>query len=80
MANRLITAATIIALLTPLAACGTSGGGGLALKPEHQTRSIADSSGSKFVAPEGMTMRLIDYTVAKEGSATMRQPTPATTV
>ena len=41
MANRLITAATIIALLTPLAACGNIGGG-LAFEPEHQTRSIAD--------------------------------------
>ena len=40
MANRLITAATIIALLTPLAACGNIGGG-VALEPEHQTRSIA---------------------------------------
>lgn len=41
MANKLITAATIIALLTPLAACGNIGGG-LALEPEHQVRSIAD--------------------------------------
>lgn len=40
MANRLITAATIIALLTPLAACGSIGG--VALEPEHQVRSIAD--------------------------------------
>ena len=40
MANRIITAATIIALLTPLAACGSIGGG-LALEPEHQVRSIA---------------------------------------
>ena len=43
MANRLITAATIIALLTPLAACGNIVGGGLALEPEHQVRSIADT-------------------------------------
>lgn len=42
MANRLITAATIISLLTPLAACGTVGGG-LALEPEHQVRTVADS-------------------------------------
>ena len=42
MANRLFTAATIIALLTPLAACGTVGGG-VALEPEHQVRSIADT-------------------------------------
>ena len=42
MANKLITAATIIALLTPLAACGNIGGG-LALETEHQVRSIADT-------------------------------------
>ena len=42
MANRIITAATIIALLTPLAACGTSGGG-LASAPEHQADTIADT-------------------------------------
>ena len=42
MANRIITVATIIALLTPLAACGTVGGG-LASAPEHRTVTIADS-------------------------------------
>ena len=41
MANRIITAATIIALLTPLAACGTTGGGASA--PEHQADTIADT-------------------------------------
>ena len=39
MANRIITAATIIALLTPLAACGTIGG--LALETEHKATTIA---------------------------------------
>ena len=42
MANRIITAATIIALLTPLAACGNIGGG-LASEPEHRTVTIADT-------------------------------------
>lgn len=42
MANKPITAAIIIALLAPLAACGNIGGG-LALEPEHQVRSIADT-------------------------------------
>ena len=42
MANRIITAATIIALLTPLAACGTTGGG-LASAPEHRADTIADT-------------------------------------
>ena len=42
MANRIITAATIVSLLTPLAACGNIGGG-LALEPEHQAFTIADT-------------------------------------
>ena len=69
MANRLITAATIIALLTPLAACGNIGGGGLALEPEHQVRSIADSQlpdhivNGDFEYPGGQAwMKLSDMT------------------
>ena len=42
MANRIITVATIIALLAPLAACGTTGGG-LASAPEHRATTIADT-------------------------------------
>lgn len=37
MANRIIAAATIIALLTPLAACGTTGGS----TPEHRVTATA---------------------------------------
>ena len=43
MANRIITAATIIALLTPLAACGTTGGG-LASAPEHRVTATATAA------------------------------------
>ncbi|MCB4898732.1 hypothetical protein [Bifidobacterium pseudocatenulatum] len=50
MANRIITAATIIALLTPLAACGSIGGGG-ASEPEHRTMTIADTT----TVPEHVT-------------------------
>ena len=49
MANRLITAATIIALLTPLAACGNIVGGGLALEPEHQAENIAQTVNANLV-------------------------------
>lgn len=43
MANKLITAATIITLLTPLAACGTNGGG-LASTPEHRVTATATAA------------------------------------
>ena len=47
MANRIITAATIIALLTPLAACGSIGGG--ALEPEHQAKNITQTVDANLV-------------------------------